>query len=86
MYFTGECATSVDVHIEWNKSVTIGGRRVKANKGSVIRPNYGEGEWGGGAIKWENRGSKPLCAPPPKNRVKPHLPPPPPLKGGYILH
>ena len=41
-------------------------------KGLVI--NYGEG---GGATKWENRGSKTFCAPPPSRQGKTFCAPPP---------
>ena len=50
---------------------------MKLCKGLVI--NYREG----GASKWENRGSKTFCAPPPQDRVK--LFAPPLLKGGNLL-
>ena len=42
---------------------------------------------GGGGVytKWENRGSKTFCAPPPPNRVKLFVPPPPLLKSGKVL-
>ena len=66
------------VHVYWYKRMLIPSCSAK---GLFI--NYGEG---GGATKWENRGSETFCAPPPSRQGKTFRAPPPLLKNGNFTH